>query len=94
MIQRIQSVYLLLVAILLVVALCLPVGQFIGPDGIAGSYDGVRQSFADRLLHCFLRVYVHPEKRFECNGFPVGMGSMPACRMYHTELSGFPRYLS
>ena len=35
MIQRIQSVYLLLVAILLVVALCLPVGQFIGPDGIA-----------------------------------------------------------
>lgn len=26
---------LLLVAILLVVALCLPVGQFIGPDGIA-----------------------------------------------------------
>ena len=35
MIQRIQSVYLLLVAILLVVALCLPVGQFIGSDGIA-----------------------------------------------------------
>ena len=35
MIQRIQSVYLLLVAILMVVALCLPVGQFIGPDGIA-----------------------------------------------------------
>ena len=37
MIQRIQSVYLLLVAILLVVALCLPVGQFIGPDGIAAN---------------------------------------------------------
>ena len=53
-----------------------------------------RQSFADRLLHCFLRVYVYPEKRFECNGLPVGMGFMPACRMYHTELSGFPRYLS
>lgn len=35
MIQRIQSVYLLLVTILLVVALCLPVGQFIGSDGIA-----------------------------------------------------------
>ena len=35
MIQRIQSVYLLLVTILLVVAICLPVGQFIGSDGIA-----------------------------------------------------------
>lgn len=35
MIQRIQSVYLLLVAILLIVAICMPVGQFIGSDGIA-----------------------------------------------------------
>ena len=35
MIQRIQSVYLLLVTILLVVAICLPVGEFIGSDGIA-----------------------------------------------------------
>ena len=33
MIQRIQSVYLLLVTILLVVAICMPVGQFIGADG-------------------------------------------------------------
>ena len=32
MIQRIQSVYLLLVTILLVVAICLPVGQYIGTD--------------------------------------------------------------
>ena len=37
MIQRIQSVYLLLVAILLVVALCLPVGQFIGSGWDSGS---------------------------------------------------------
>ncbi|MCD8092440.1 MAG: DUF4293 domain-containing protein [Bacteroides sp.] len=34
MIQRIQSVYLLLVTALLVVAICMPVGQFIGADGI------------------------------------------------------------
>ena len=34
MIQRIQSVYLLLVTILLVVAICLPVGQYIGMDGV------------------------------------------------------------
>lgn len=34
MIQRIQSVYLLLVAILLVLAMCMPVGQFIGADGV------------------------------------------------------------
>ena len=34
MIQRIQSVYLLLVTILLVVAICLPVGQYIGSDGV------------------------------------------------------------
>lgn len=35
MIQRIQSVYLLVVTILLVVAMCQPVGNFIGADGIA-----------------------------------------------------------
>ena len=34
MIQRIQSVYLLLVTVLLVVAICMPVGQFIGADGV------------------------------------------------------------
>ena len=38
MIQRIQSVYLLLVAILLVVALCLPVGQFIGPEAVGRDF--------------------------------------------------------
>ena len=73
MIQRIQSVYLLLVTILLVVAICLPVGQFIGSDGIAthipvpypyaaSSYDDIRQSFTDRLLHCFLCIHVYFEK--------------------------------
>ena len=34
MIQRIQSAYLLLVTVLLVVAICMPVGQFIGADGV------------------------------------------------------------
>lgn len=34
MIQRIQSVYLLVVTILLVVAMCSPVGQFVATDGV------------------------------------------------------------
>ena len=34
MIQRIQSVYLLIVTVLLVVAMCTPVGQFIAADGV------------------------------------------------------------
>ncbi|MCI1647254.1 MAG: DUF4293 domain-containing protein [Bacteroides sp.] len=33
MIQRIQSVYLFFVTVLLIVAICLPVGQFIASDG-------------------------------------------------------------
>lgn len=33
MIQRVQSVYLLLVVILLIVAACMPVGTFTGTDG-------------------------------------------------------------
>lgn len=38
MIQRIQSVYLLVVAILLVVAMCQPVGHFVAADGVT-AYD-------------------------------------------------------
>ncbi len=34
MIQRIQSVYLLVVTILLIVAMCLPLGRFIDADGV------------------------------------------------------------
>lgn len=34
MIQRIQSVYLLLITILLVVAMCLPIGKFIEADNL------------------------------------------------------------
>ncbi|MBO4985683.1 MAG: DUF4293 domain-containing protein [Bacteroides sp.] len=34
MIQRIQSVYLFIVTVLLVMALCMPVGQFIAADGV------------------------------------------------------------
>ena len=34
MIQRIQSIYLLLVTALLIIALCLPVGSFIGANGV------------------------------------------------------------
>ena len=40
MIQRIQSVYLLLVTVLLVVTLCLPAGEFIGSDGIVAVGSG------------------------------------------------------
>ena len=47
MIQRIQSVYLLLVAILLVVAVCLPVGQFIGSDGAAHVFKPLGVTSAD-----------------------------------------------
>ena len=46
MIQRIQSVYLLLVAILLIVAVCLPVGQFIGSDGAAHVFKALGVSSA------------------------------------------------
>lgn len=35
MIQRIQSVYLLIVGILLIVALCLPLGTFVDSQGVA-----------------------------------------------------------
>ncbi len=38
MIQRIQSVYLLLVAVLLVVAMCMPVGSFTMADGQIASF--------------------------------------------------------
>ena len=38
MIQRIQSVYLLLVTILLVVAMCQPLGRFVAADGVT-AYD-------------------------------------------------------
>lgn len=34
MIQRIQSVYLFIVTVLLVLALCLPIGRFMGADGV------------------------------------------------------------
>ncbi len=35
MIQRIQSVYLFLVAALLVLAMCLPIGRFVEPDSVS-----------------------------------------------------------
>lgn len=52
MIQRIQSLYLLIVTGLLIAAMCLPVGQFIAADGVTEyvfkpmgiSMDGVFQS--------------------------------------------------
>lgn len=37
MIQRIQSVYLLIVVILLVVGMCMPLGQFVGLDGVTSN---------------------------------------------------------
>lgn len=52
MIQRIQSVYLLLVTVLLVVALCMPVGQFIGADGVtANVFKPLGVSLADGGFH-------------------------------------------
>ena len=43
MIQRIQSVYLLVVTVLLVVAMCLPAGHFIAAEGVTLA-DGAFQS--------------------------------------------------
>ena len=44
MIQRIQSVYLLVVAILLIVAMCVPVGQYVCPNGYVAEFSnfGIR----------------------------------------------------
>lgn len=38
MIQRIQSVYLFIVTVLLVVSMCMPVGRFVEADGITVHY--------------------------------------------------------
>ena len=52
MIQRIQSVYLLLATILLVVALCLPMGEFIGADGVtADVFKPLGVTLADGTFH-------------------------------------------
>lgn len=52
MIQRIQSVYLLVVTILLVVAMCQPVGNFIGADGIATNvFKPLGVTLADGSFH-------------------------------------------
>ena len=57
MIQRIQSVYLLLVAILLVVALCLPVGQFIGSVTLAdGNFQSTWGLFGILLLSAIIAL--------------------------------------
>ena len=51
MIQRIQSVYLLLVAILLVVALCIPVGSYLCPNGFEAGFTNLGVRMEDgRLL--------------------------------------------
>ena len=53
MIQRIQSVYLLLVTVLLVVAICMPVGQFIGrSDGACFQASG--SGFGRRRISVYL----------------------------------------
>lgn len=52
MIQRIQSVYLLVVTVLLVVAMCMPVGDFIGADGVTSYvFKPLGVSLADGSSH-------------------------------------------
>ena len=52
MIQRIQSVYLLVVTVLLIVAICLPVGQFIGADGVTTHvFKPIGVAMADGSFH-------------------------------------------
>ena len=50
MIQRIQSVYLLLVAILLVVALCIPVGSYLCPNGYEAGFTNLGVRMEDGSL--------------------------------------------
>ena len=50
MIQRIQSVYLLLVAILLVVALCIPVGSYLCPNGYEAGFANLGVRMEDGSL--------------------------------------------
>ena len=58
MIQRIQSVYLLLVTILLVVAICMPVGQFIGADGVFQSTWGLFGILLLSALVAFCTIFL------------------------------------
>ena len=66
MIQRIQSVYLLLVTVLLVVAICMPVGQFIGADGVtAHVFKPLGVALADGgFLHIRLNLSTIPAIKF------------------------------
>ena len=50
MIQRIQCVYLLLVAILLVVALCIPVGSYLCPNGYEAGFTNLGVRMEDGSL--------------------------------------------
>lgn len=47
MIQRIQSIYLLVVTILLVVCLCVPVGSYIGSDYSVSTFTNLCLTLAD-----------------------------------------------
>ena len=74
MIQRIQSVYLLIVTGLLIAAMCLPVGQFIASDGVTAfvfkplgvtlASDAFQSTwgFIDWILCGIFRIYVYVER--------------------------------
>ncbi len=47
MIQRIQSVYLFVVTVLLVLAMCFPIGRFIGADGVTQVFKPLGVTLAD-----------------------------------------------
>ena len=60
MIQRIQSVYLLLVTILLVVAMCQPLGRFVAADGVT-AYDFIALAtiflYRNRMLQIRMTIF-------------------------------------
>ena len=47
MIQRIQSVYLFVVTVLLVLSMCFPIGHFIGADGVTEVFKPLGVVLAD-----------------------------------------------
>ena len=58
MIQRIQSVYLLIVTGLLIAAMCLPVGQFIAADGVTEYvFKPLGVTLVDRCFSVYVGTY-------------------------------------
>lgn len=58
MIQRIQSVYLFIVAVLSIVSMCLPVGYFIGSDGSSATFTNLSVVAQGQVSHAPWALFV------------------------------------